>query len=57
MALETVKFEALPGGRTKVTSHAVRALEDRDGMLQSGVESGVIDSHERLDGFLEKMAK
>jgi hypothetical protein len=29
----------------------------RDGMLQSGMERGVNDSHDRLDELLEKMQK
>ncbi len=54
--LQTAKFEALPGNRTKLTSQSVfQTVEDRDGMLQSGMEKGVNDSYERLDELLEKM--
>jgi uncharacterized protein YndB with AHSA1/START domain len=54
--LQTARFEALPGGRTKLTSQSVfQTVEDRDGMLQSGMERGVNDSYERLDELLEKM--
>ncbi|MDY9926914.1 SRPBCC family protein [Methanosarcina sp.] len=56
--LETARFEALPGGRTKLTSQSVfQTVEDRDGMLQSGMEEGVNDSYDRLDELLEKMQK
>jgi uncharacterized protein YndB with AHSA1/START domain len=56
--LQTVRFEELPGNRTKVTSQAIfQSAEDRDGMLQSGMEEGVNDSNERLDELLEKMKK
>ncbi|VVB89062.1 Activator of Hsp90 ATPase -like protein [uncultured archaeon] len=56
--LETAKFEELPGGKTKLTAQAVfQSVADRDGMLQSGMEEGVNDSHERLDELLEKMKK
>jgi uncharacterized protein YndB with AHSA1/START domain len=56
--LETARFEALPGDRTKLTSQSVfQKVEDRDGMLQSGMEEGVKDSHDRLDELLEKMQK
>ncbi len=56
--LETVKFEELPGGRTKVTTQSVfQSVADRDGMIQSGMEHGVVDSHERLDEVLEKLKK
>lgn len=56
--LETARFEALPGDRTKLTSQSVfQTVEDRDGMLQSGMEEGVNDSYDRLDELLEKMQK
>ena len=56
--LQTAKFEALPGDRTKLTSQSVfQSVEDRDGMLMSGMEEGVNDSYNRLDELLEKMQK
>jgi uncharacterized protein YndB with AHSA1/START domain len=56
--LETAKFEALPGGRTRVRSQSVyQSVEDRDGMIAAGMESGVVDGYERLDEILEKMQK
>jgi uncharacterized protein YndB with AHSA1/START domain len=56
--LETTRFEALPGDRTRVTSQSVfQSVEDRDGMVASGMESGVVDSYERLDEILEKLKK
>jgi uncharacterized protein YndB with AHSA1/START domain len=54
--LETTKFEALPGGRTRVTTHSVyQSIEDRDGMIAAGMESGVVDGFERLDEILAGM--
>jgi uncharacterized protein YndB with AHSA1/START domain len=54
--LETARFEALPGNRTKLTAQSVfQSVTDRDGMLQSGMEGGVNDSYDRLDELLEKM--
>ena len=54
--LETTKFEALPGGRTRVTTQSVyQSIEDRDGMVQAGMESGAVDSYARLDELLEKL--
>lgn len=54
--LQTVKFEALPGNRTKMTAQSVfQSVEDRDGMIQSGMEQGVNDSYDRLDELLEQM--
>jgi uncharacterized protein YndB with AHSA1/START domain len=50
VVLETAKFEALPGNRTKITIQSVfQSVADRDGMVQSGMERGVIESHESLD--------
>lgn len=55
VALETARFEALPGNRTRLTAQSVfQSVADRDGMLQSGMERGVNDSHERLDELLAK---
>lgn len=56
--LETTTFEALPGGRTRITTQSVyRSVEDRDGMIASGMESGVVDGFERLDEILETLKK
>lgn len=56
--LETTKFEALPGGRTRVTTQSVyQSVEDRDGMVASGMESGVVAGHEQLDEILEELQK
>jgi uncharacterized protein YndB with AHSA1/START domain len=54
--LETTKFEELPGGRTRVTTQSVyQSVEDRDGMVAAGMESGVVDGYDRLDNVLAKM--
>lgn len=56
VTLETARLEALPGNRTKLTVQMVfQSVADRDGMIQSGMEHGVNDSHERLDEILEGM--
>ncbi len=56
--LDTLKLEELPGNRTKLTDQSVfQSVEDRDGMMQSGMEQGVNESYERLDELLEKMKK
>lgn len=48
-------FEALPGGRTRLTGQAVyRSVADRDAMLKSGMEKGVNEGYERLDDLLAK---
>lgn len=54
VVLETTKFEDLPDNRTKVIVQSVfQSVSDRDGMIQSGMERGVIVSHERLDELIE----
>jgi uncharacterized protein YndB with AHSA1/START domain len=54
--LETTRFEALPDNRTRVVTHSVyQSVEDRDGMIAAGMESGVVDGFDRLDQILENM--
>jgi uncharacterized protein YndB with AHSA1/START domain len=54
--LETTKFEELPDGRTKLVIQQVfQSVLDRDGMVQSGQEGGMKESHQRLDELLEKL--
>ena len=54
-SLETARFEELPGGRTRITIQSVfQSVADRDGMIQSGMERGVREGHERLDELLAK---
>jgi uncharacterized protein YndB with AHSA1/START domain len=56
--LETTRFDALPGDRTRVVTQSVyQSVEDRDGMVAAGMESGVVDGFERLDEILENMKK
>lgn len=58
VSLETATFEELQGGKTWVTTKSVfQSVVDRDGMLQSGMEKGVNDSHDRLDELLAKIQK
>jgi uncharacterized protein YndB with AHSA1/START domain len=55
IVLETVLFEERDG-KTKVTVTSLfRSKEDRDGMLQSGMEEGARDSQERLAELLETL--
>jgi uncharacterized protein YndB with AHSA1/START domain len=64
----TFEYEGLPGhvlletitlqeqdGRTQMTDVSVfQSVADRDGMLQSGMESGAAESFDRLDEYLAK---
>ena len=65
----TFEFESLPGhamlevitfqeyeGKTRMTEKTVfQTVEDRDGMLKSGMESGAVESTERLIELLVKV--
>ena len=57
VSLDTMRLEELPGGRTKATIHSVfQSVEDRDGMIQSGMERGVREGYERLDDMLRELS-
>lgn len=54
VAVETVTFEDLGDGRTRVVSTSIFfTREERDGALGSGMEEGVADSYAALDRLLE----
>jgi uncharacterized protein YndB with AHSA1/START domain len=67
----TFEYEGLPGhvsvqtltleeheGKTKLTATSVfDTVEDRDGMLRSGMEEGAAESYERLDEYLEALGR
>jgi uncharacterized protein YndB with AHSA1/START domain len=55
VSLEIALFEAIGKGRTKVTVQSIfKSVADRDGMVASGMERGVVDSHNRLDELIEQ---
>jgi len=54
--LGTTKFEELPGGRSRLVHQSVfQSVQDRDGMVASGMERGVNDGYEKLDALFENM--
>jgi uncharacterized protein YndB with AHSA1/START domain len=56
VSLDTATFEDL-GGRTRLRANAVfQSVEDRDGMLQSGMEGGMNEGYDRLDELLAEQA-
>jgi uncharacterized protein YndB with AHSA1/START domain len=56
--LETTLFEELSGGRTRIRAHSVfQSVADRDGMVQAGMETGVVQGYERLDEILAALKK
>ena len=57
VSVETATFEDL-GDRTKVTTVSIfHTAEERDGMLNSGMESGMNETYERLDALLARLAQ
>ncbi len=49
----TTKFEDLGGGRCRLVHQSVfQSVQDRDGMVQSGMERGVVDGYNKLDELL-----
>ena len=54
VSLETATFEDLGDGRTKMTTSLFHTPEERDGMLNSGMEGGMNETYERLDALLAR---
>ena len=53
VCINFAEFEELPGGRTKiVTTSLFHTKEERDGMLQSGMEIGLEQSYRALERLL-----
>lgn len=56
VVLDTMRLEKLPNNRTKVTIHSVyQSVADRDGMIQAGMESGVVEGYAKLDKVLSQL--
>jgi uncharacterized protein YndB with AHSA1/START domain len=56
VSLETLTFEE-HDGKTLVRTNAIfQSVEDRDAMIESGMESGVNEGMERLDELLARLA-
>ena len=56
VSIESLTFEDLGDGRSRVRGHATYpSLEARDGMVSSGMESGMTEGYERLDKILASL--
>jgi len=54
LSIDTATFEEI-GGKTRLTIRsAFASKEDRDGMVQSGMESGLRESHERFEALMAR---
>lgn len=53
VATEALTFEDLGDGRTRLSIHSVYpSVEARDGMVASGMETGLTEGYARLDGLV-----
>jgi uncharacterized protein YndB with AHSA1/START domain len=58
VSMESLKFEDLAGGKTKVTDTAVfQSIDDRNGMYKAGIEKGTIESYDRFTELLKKLSR
>ena len=56
VSLETMTFEDLGGGRTRLTGlSVVESMEIRDQVIASGMEVGVVEGYQQLDEVLTTM--
>jgi uncharacterized protein YndB with AHSA1/START domain len=55
VSMETLTFEERDGRTLSRTISVFQSVEDRDGMIASGMESGVNDSMEQLDALLARL--
>ncbi len=57
VSVETATFEEEAGKTTFTSTSVLPSVEDRDGMLQSGMEAGATESYDRLAELLEREAE
>jgi len=56
VSVDTLTLEDLGAGRTRLVAHSLfDSKEDRDGMLQSGMEEGASETYDRLAELLATM--
>ena len=56
VSLDASTFEELPGGRSRLTIRsAFLSVEDRDGIIEAGMEMGVREGYEKLDDLLAEL--
>lgn len=57
VALERARFEDLGNGRTRLTvTSLVGSFAERDAILRSGMEQGVVEGYQSLDELLGRLA-
>jgi uncharacterized protein YndB with AHSA1/START domain len=55
VVMETIVFEEKDGKTFMTDSSVFQSVEDRDGMIEAGMESGGAESMDKLDEVLETM--
>jgi uncharacterized protein YndB with AHSA1/START domain len=53
VSVDTLTLEEADGKTTLTATSVFDSVEERDGMLQSGMESGAAETYDRLDEYLE----
>jgi uncharacterized protein YndB with AHSA1/START domain len=57
-SVDRVEFEEISPGRTRlVVTGSFKSVEARDAMLRSGMEKGVNEGYEKLDGLLVQLVQ
>ena len=57
VSLDSVRFEDLGGGRTRIVGHSVfQSVEARDAMVDNGMERGMKDGYDRLEELAARLA-
>ncbi|MDQ2943396.1 MAG: SRPBCC domain-containing protein, partial [Candidatus Dormibacteraeota bacterium] len=57
VALDTMTLEEVDGKTRLVQQSVFQSVEDRDGMVQSGMEEGASESMDRLAELLAELSK
>jgi len=58
ISVDSLTLEDLGGGRTKLVARSqFDSKEDRDGMLQSGMEEGAAETYDRLAQFVQTLKR
>jgi uncharacterized protein YndB with AHSA1/START domain len=57
VSVETLTLEEHDGKTTFTGTSVFDTVEDRDGMLESGMESGAVETMDRLEEYLEVLKK
>ena len=57
VSIDIMRFESLPGGRSRLVDHSVfPSIEVLEGMMSEGMEYGMNEGYEKLDELLAKGA-